>query len=328
MKNRRDNMKDSQEQQQNEQMNSYADAQNMEAEVLGRLRKDKIGKPLLVIEIAALFALVFIALPIINNQLNDPNSTLSILINGAPPVVNVPKDNTEEFSDGGTAQALTASTKMKKFNIVMENFSLTEDSLKCNMYSYNGLLNLDEKEYYLEIYSSSDNLLAAIKLTGTFDATSTPVDLSINGLNFNTGYKYLGKIVEMNEELYPDVELSTDESGIGSFTCTLKEQRSITYTFKNNYLIKIDDQENVLLADYSSQEYLNKKKDFDTKKSNLGDIASVEENDTGFVFKATIDLEVPDYVVPESVLDYNYYKKDSLAKEINYALKGKGYDCK
>lgn len=85
-------MNNNQEQQQNTSTNDYVAPQMMEAEVLGTLRKDKIGKPILVLEIAGLFALVFIALPIIQEQLNDPNSTLSILINGAAPVVNVPAE--------------------------------------------------------------------------------------------------------------------------------------------------------------------------------------------------------------------------------------------
>lgn len=319
-------MNTNQEEQQNTNNPSLA-SQMVDAEVIGTLRKDKIGKPILVLEIGLLFALVFIALPIVNEQLNDPNSTLYALIYGAAPVVNVPAPKAPEFSDGGAEQALTSATKMKKNNIVMENFVLSSNSLKCNMYSYNGILNLDEEEYYLEIYSSSSNKLAAIKLTGTFDAVSTPVDLSISGLSFNTGYKYLGKIVQMDESSYPNVEISTDETGIGSFTCTLND-RILTYTFKNGYLIKIDDQQTVKLADYKSQEYLTLKKEYDTKQSNLGSIASVEENDVGFVFKTSIDLEVPDYKIPESVIDYNYYEKDKLANEINYALKGKGYDCK
>lgn len=319
-------MNTNQQEQQNTNNPSLA-SQMVDAEVIGTLRKDKIGKPILVLEIGLLFALVFIALPIVNEQLNDPNSTLYALIYGAAPVVNVPAPKAPEFSDGGAEQALTSATKMKKNNIVMENFVLSSNSLKCNMYSYNGILNLDEEEYYLEIYSSSSNKLAAIKLTGTFDAVSTPVDLSISGLSFNTGYKYLGKIVQMDESSYPNVEISTDETGIGSFTCTLND-RILTYTFKNGYLIKIDDQQTVKLADYKSQEYLTLKKEYDTKQSNLGSIASVEENDVGFVFKTSIDLEVPDYKIPESVIDYNYYEKDTLANEINYALKGKGYDCK
>lgn len=319
-------MNTNQEEQQNTNNPSLA-SQMVDAEVIGTLRKDKIGKPILVLEIGLLFALVFIALPIVNEQLNDPNSTLYALIYGAAPVVNVPAPKAPEFSDGGAEQALTSATKMKKNNIVMENFVLSSNSLKCNMYSYNGVLNLDEEEYYLEIYSSSSNKLAAIKLTGTFDAVSTPVDLSINGLSFNTGYKYLGKIVQMDESSYPNVEIPTDETGIGSFTCSLND-RILTYTFKNGYLIKIDDQQTVKLADHQSQEYLTLKKEYDTKQSNLGSIASVEENDVGFVFKTSIDLEVPDYKIPESVIDYNYYEKDKLANEINYALKGKGYDCK
>ena len=44
-----------------EEQSGYVNMINVQAEVLGELRKDKIGKPILVLEIAILFAIVFAA---------------------------------------------------------------------------------------------------------------------------------------------------------------------------------------------------------------------------------------------------------------------------
>lgn len=314
-----------------ENQNNLEDNRNVQAEVIGELRKDKIGKPILVIEIAVLFAIVLIALPIVNTMMADENSTLYKLINGTPTVVSpTPSSNTEtsEFADASVVQPLTSTTKMKLENIIMQNFTLTGSSIKCEMYSYNGVINLDEKEYYLEVYSSSNSLLAAVKLTGSLDIDTQEVELTSSKLHFNSEYSYTAKIVHMSDDDYPAVTINSDESGIGSLTCTLNNT-TIEYVFKNNYLIRINDTTVYNVSDYSNQEYLNYKRSYDNKASYLGEeIASVEETDVGFTFSANIDLEDSTFTMPSEVTDYNYYAMDTEAKVVSYAQIGKGYDCK
>ncbi len=312
-----------------ENQNNYEENKMAEAEVIGELRKDKIGKPILVIEIAALFAIVLVALPIVNKMMADENSTLYKLINGTPAAIspNPAKNTKSEFADASVQQPLVSTTKMKLENIVMQNFSLTGNSIKCQMYSYNGVINLDEKEYYLEVYSSSNSLLAAVKLTGSLDIDTKEYELTSSKLSFNSEYTYTAKIVHMKNEDYPNVTISSDESGIGSLTCTLNNS-TIEYVFKNNYLIKINDTISYRVADYTSQEYLNHKRQYDAKAKALGLIASVEENDSGFIFKASINLEDTNFKMPSTVKDFNYYAMDTEAKVVSYAQVGKGYDCK
>lgn len=314
-----------------ENQNTFEDNRNVNAEVIGELRKDKIGKPILVIEIAVLFAIVLIALPIVNKMMADENSTLYKLINGTPSNIVTPTPNApqkSEFEDGSVQQPLVSTTRMRLENIIMQNFSITGNSIKCQMYSYSGVINLDEKEYYLEVYSSSNSLLAALKLTGSLDIDTKEVELTSSKLHFNSEYTYSAKIVHMTDEDYPAVTINSDESGLGSLTCTLNNS-VIEYVFKNNYLISINDTTTYRVSDYTSQEYLNYKKQYDTKANTLGDIASVEEIDSGFTFKASINLENPTYKDPRTIVkDYNYYAMDTEAKVVSYAQIGKGYDCK
>ena len=313
-----------------ENQNTFEDQRNVHAEVIGELRKDKIGKPILVIEIAVLFAIVLVALPIVNRMMNDENSTLYKLINGTPSNIISPTPTpgvNSEFADASNPQPLSMSTKMKMENIVMQNFITTGSTIKCQMYSYNGVINLDEKEYYLEVYSSSNQLLAAVKLTGSLDIDTKDVELTSSKLNFNSEYTYSAKIVHMKEEDYPAVTISSDESGIGSLTCTLNNS-TIEYVFKNNYLIRINDSTSYNIGDYTNQEYLNFKRQYDAKAQALGVLASVQETENGFTFKANINLEDPAFKMPNTVKDYNYYAMDTEAKIVSYSQIGKGYDCK
>ena len=64
----------------NSSVNNAVDPRTVNAEVIGELRKDKIGRPILVLEIFGLFIIVLIALPIVTSMLNDENSALYQLI--------------------------------------------------------------------------------------------------------------------------------------------------------------------------------------------------------------------------------------------------------
>ena len=309
---------------------SYVDPRTIEAEIIGELRKDKIGRPILVVQMFIIFGIVLISLPIFTSLLKNPSSFLYKMFNSngisdAP--VTPSDDKREEFLNGGVEQQLASSTNMKFENIVMRNFTLNGNYLNCEMYSYNGVLNLDKENYFLEIYSSgSKNKIASVKLVGSFDNQVQKVSLTANQLSFNGNYSYVGKIVEMKDADYPSYTVPSDESGIGSMICSM-DGRSIEYTFKNNYLISIKDNVKVVLSEQKdSQAYLNLKKSYEDKANNLGVNAEVEEVADGFSFTSVLDLE--NYKVPSSVVDYNYYLLDTEAKVINYTLNGKGFDCK
>ncbi|MDE6142384.1 MAG: hypothetical protein K2G03_07245, partial [Bacilli bacterium] len=174
---------------------------------------------------------------------------------------------------------------------------------------------------------SSNQLLPAVKLTGSLVIDTKDVELTSSKLNFNSEYTYSAKIVHMKEEDYPSVTISSDESGIGSLTCTLNNS-TIEYVFKNNYLIRINDSTSYNIGDYTNQEYLNFKRQYDAKAQALGVLASVQETENGFTFKANINLEDPAFKMPNTVKDYNYYAMDTEAKIVSYSQIGKGYDCK
>ena len=307
------------------QGNPY-DTRMVEAEVLGELRKDKIGKPILVLEIAVLFAIVLIALPIVNGMLEDPDSFLSKLINES----NISGQKTtkpSQWLDGEQLQVL-GEAAIKYDNIIMKNFSLTKGKVEVTMNSYNGLLNLDYAEYYLEIYSSNKNLVTYVKLMGNFDFQERRVSFTRDDLNFNDEMTYYGKIVKMESEDYENVTINSDESGIGTMTCK-KGNNTFTYTFNNNFLIKIDNTEIFYLTDLSSQNYMNYLEDYREKAALFAPNSSVEEfpDPNRFEYKASVDLEAPGFVLPDKLNDSNYYKLDTEAKVIRYGMIGKGFVC-
>ncbi len=321
----------------NSQVNNVperVDPRSIHAEVIGELRKEKIGKPILVVEMFLLFGIVLIGLPFLYSMLNDENSTLYKLVHKSEMGGEVVNTTTTtlvhgEYQDGKQATLLSTSTKISAYNIQLENFKLGSNDLTFDVSVYTGTMDLDAEDYYLEIYSRDGQKITAIKLIGSYDATKKTVTMKAGDLAFNNTLSYQGKIVKMEEEDYPDVEIANEDpaTNIGTLTCTL-DGETLEYTFQNKYLIEIKDTVN--LSKTTNQDtYINELSNYTKEASTLGaDIASVSENDDGFTYTADILLTKENYVIPSTLKDYNYYSLETPAKIIKYTQNGKGYVCK
>ena len=304
------------------------DPRLIQPEIIGELRKEKIGKPILVIELFLLFGIVFASLPFIHGQLNDENSMLYKLVHGEPiggTVVTTTKAATpgEEYLDGTKLNLLQSDSKIKFKNFVLKDFKINNNSISVVLFALSGTVNLNESEYYLEVSSTSGNILASLKLMGEIDNVEVEKVLDTGKVSFNNTLSYQGRIVEMKDNDYPEVSLSQDELGNAAMVCK-KNNRKITYAFKNSYLVKINDEET---AKSSDSNYINLLDAARKKANQLGtEVASVEEVGNGYKYVANIDLS-GDYKIPNTVKDYDYYPANTLAKKISYAQKGKGYDC-
>ena len=109
------------------------DPRLIQPEIIGELRKEKIGKPILVIELFLLFGIVFASLPFINGQLNDENSFLYKLIHGqgfgGGTVVTTTKPVTpgEEYLDGKELNLLQSDSKIRFNNIILKDIQINNN---------------------------------------------------------------------------------------------------------------------------------------------------------------------------------------------------------
>jgi hypothetical protein len=321
------NIQDPNNQAVTQQVEAPFDPKTVQPAVIGELRKDRIGKPILVLEMLVMFGIVMVALPLVYTIANDEKSVVYKWLHKDEVIVEEPSNTETKYLDGSVLQLLESSTNMKYNGIVIQAFKLNESTINCRIFSLNEKIDFDEEEYYLEIYSNSQEKIAAIKLSGVYDFTPKDTVLTAGGLTFNSNFKYFGKMVKMTDASYPEVKYEKNAQEIGSFTCTNKNH-IIKYTFKNDYLLSIDETYKFVKSDYDDSTYLELYSEYQTKSKNLGsNVSSTEEDADGFTFKASLDLE-HDYKIPETVTDNNYYEKDSKAKVIHYAETGKGFDCK
>ena len=315
---------------QQENPNQVTDLRSIQPEVIGHLRKDKIGNPGLAITLCVVFIAFLAALPLVN-KIVQSNSFLSSIFGTSQPTNNgggtTNPDPTQTIADGSTNQQLTVMTKMKVDNIVLSNFVIGDNTITCKISSYNGVIDLNNSDYYLTIVSNQGQDVGHIKLTGYYDFNETEVELSSSKINFNPSITYFGRIEKITVDEYPEFTVPANDEGIGVLTCK-KDGRTLTYTFRNNTLISFTDQQVVKTASFTSiEEYAKEKGKFDEKVELLGkNVASVEEGQEGFAFRASYNLE--SYTIPEKITDYDYYKLNTNAKIIDFISTSKGYDCK
>ena len=314
----------------NNQDNQQQDPKSVQPEVIGELKKERIGKPFLVVELFLLFGVVMFALPFLNNMLNDENSELYKLLHGGNTVTNTvdPEENKDTYTNGGELNVLSSDTNMLFNQLIIKNVQLQNGMISCVMKAYTGTVDLDEKEYFLKLYATGEEEIGAIKLSGKYDSNDTPVTIDTYGISFNANLGYKGKVVDMAKSTYPSFDIKDqDAQGYGTVTCS-KTTRTITYTFQNKYLVKILDEDYVKAIGLTADEYMNKLSLAQTKTKNLGEqVATLTEVDDGYKFVATFNLD-SDYKLPTNVVDYDYYPVNTSADKIVYIEKGKGYDCK
>lgn len=177
---------------------------------------------------------------------------------------------------------------------------------------------INDKNYYLELYDSNKTLIQRIKITGsTLNANGT-VNLVFELINKNNvnQFRFLSKTVDE----YP--EFSAGDSGNGAITCK-KNNETYIYKFKNNRLYT----ETELYTVNTTNTVVNTSS-YDSKVSTYNAINGItaqttNENNT-FEFKAEIDLSKAKVSTLNNI---HLYENETLAKTINFEMNAMGYSC-
>lgn len=295
---------------------------NNEPIVLGTLKKEKSSKPVFVfIVLGILIASVF-AIPYVEDYLQDPNTLIGKIyhqIFGEEEI-----DTNETIIPEDSLFILNNQTNINYNNLNLTNITLSNQTITYNLKARNNILNLDNNNYYLEIYGSNKNLLEKIKLSGNLTSNLEERTFTFQDLRFNSGISYYGKLIILKDEEYEDIILSTDESGIASITCK-KSGDKYEYIFENYLLKRIN--HTFTYTDTSNLDfYLTLFKEYTNLTNNinsLGSTASINENNEGFIFVANLDLEN----LENNLNNSYYYSFNKQAKIINYDMKLEGFIC-
>lgn len=223
--------------------------------------------------------------------------------------------------------------KIKEY-VISDNLEITFDSFKINnikkennkismdiVNTSNEILDLSKDNYFINMYSESKTLLKRVMLGDVIVSVGNAYTVSYD-IDENV---YMLSIYNLSKKDYPAYVVTSDESNMGTLTCT-KEYEKIDYLTNNNkvYAINLlnevsssDTNFNTLYATYQAMK--------NTYDSVEGISSSLDVINNVLTFRSVINLNV---VLDGSINLKSYYPKDTDAKVIYFEMTSMGYTCK
>lgn len=229
--------------------------------------------------------------------------------------VNSDDEKIKEYVISDNLEIIFDSFKIN--NIKKENNKISMDIVNTS----NEILDLSKDNYFINMYSEGKKLLKRVMLGD--------VIVSV-GSNYTVSYDiddnvYMLSIYNLSKKDYPAYVVTSDESNMGTLTCT-KEYEKIDYLTNNNkvYAINLlnevsssDTNFNTLYATYQAM-----KNTYDNVE---GISSSLDVINNVLTFRSVINLNV---VLDGSINLKSYYPKDTDAKVIYFEMTSMGYTCK
>lgn len=223
--------------------------------------------------------------------------------------------------------------KIKEY-VISDSLEITFDSFKINnikkennkismdiVNTSNEILDLSKDNYFINMYSESKTLLKRVMLGDVIVSVGSTYTVSYD-VDENV---YMLSVYNLSKKDYPAYVVTSDESNMGTLTCT-KEYEKIDYLTNNNkvYAINLlnevsssDTNFNTLYATYQAM-----KNTYDNVE---GISSSLDVINNVLTFRSVINLNV---VLDGSINLKSYYPKDTDAKVIYFEMTSMGYTCK
>ena len=223
--------------------------------------------------------------------------------------------------------------KIKEY-VISDSLEITFDSFKINnikkennkismdiVNTSNEILDLSKDNYFINMYSESKTLLKRVMLGDVIVSVGSTYTVSYD-VDENV---YMLSVYNLSKKDYPAYVVTSDESNMGTLTCT-KEYEKIDYLTNNNkvYAINLlnevsssDTNFNTLYATYQAMK--------NTYDSVEGISSSLDVINNVLTFRSIINLNV---VLDGSINLKSYYPKDTDAKVIYFEMTSMGYTCK
>ena len=289
-------------------------------------RKTSIG----IFIILTIFVLVVIFLPQISSIINEylnPTPTVN-----PTPTPNNPDDSEEPVDPDKNINeefyAYAENLKIEREEVIVSDIKIdsTNHTLTYNVTNNTkSYQDMEELNYFIEIYNSERTLLERIKLVnegvlaaGAFKTYTRNIS---ELTSITAGYIVL---VKKTTEDYPTVTLVEDAVGNANLVCS-NSHEEVTYHFKNNKLQGLT----------STVEYLTTDPDYDNIYSNYqtlvnnynmtpGITSTIFNNTSGFNVTSIVDLKEASRTY---IFNADTFKLDTDPKVVSFEMEASGFNC-
>ena len=291
-------------------------------------KKTSIG----IFVILTIFVVVVIFLPQISEIVNE-------YLNPTPDTPVIP-NNPEEPNDPDTPEE-PGENEDETFYAYVENLNIERDDVTVsgitvdttastltyrvtnNSTTY---VNLEELNYFLEIYNADRTLMERVKLVTTSgviaggahqDYTKTITTDAAGSI----GYLVL---VQKTTDDYPEVTLPADAEGQANLVCT-RPHETVTYEFMNNKLksltsiIEYSTEDTDYLTVYSNYQTLS-----NSYNTNAGVTSTFFNNITGFNITTIVNLEEASRAY---IFNADSFSLDTEPKVVSFEMEAQGFTC-
>ena len=207
-------------------------------------------------------------------------------------------------------------------NLTIDNFNINKNVLS---FDINNLtletIDVGDQNIFLETFDENKTMIDRFKLDINTVANNSKISLN---LDIKKDFNYL-TIKELKEEEYPPIVLDANDNGESTIVCK-KDKETITYTFKDASLVKINHK--IIDNEINGVNYNTNLNSYQSKVNSYKQIEGVDATFTsslnGYNVDVTLDLAKVDLSKINEKYYYAYHKD---AKIINYEMTTYGFTC-
>jgi len=287
-------------------------------------RKSSIGT----IIILGIFILAVIFLPNISEYIDKYlNPTLGTSNKPTSPskkptIPDAPDDNDDNFT------AFVDNLVVTNDDITVSNFIIDTTTLTLSYDVTNNLSsseNIEELNYYLEIYNQEQTLIERVKLADE-QTLNSGAFINFKRTISSEAASTIGfiSIIKKTTNDYPLVELTKNEDGNSSLVCSNNHEK-VTYKFNEEKLKEVTHEASYLTTDanYLTLYEANKVK-ANNYNSKLGVASTFFEYESGYNITTTVTL---DEVSRMYIFNADSFKLDTEPKVVKFEMEAQGFKC-
>lgn len=284
--------------------------------------KNKGANPLLVFFILALFLSIAFFMPNIQTYVNKllgkdvDKTSVNNNGNGTEPEPDPDPEPSKEVVKYDISSDVTAEGE----NIIINNISLSGSILTLTIAGTNEN-GTNISDLFLELFDANNTFLGNVKLGSSNVTTSTT---STKTYNINSSATKFS-IVKKTEADYPQVELTKNENGESSLTCS-SGSSTYVHKFLSNQLVQ--ETYTVIVSNDYTDSYNEQLNRYNTEVAKLnsyeGVNASVMSNEQGFTYSYNVNLSAADISL---IGDSNLFTYKSTPAKVKFISEAQGYKC-
>lgn len=281
--------------------------------------------------IMSIFILVVIFLPEISSKvdeyLNPPVTPNPGSVTPKPTIPTGEEDDDDEEDYADTFYNFATDLKIERKDILVDSFILDQNnktlSFKVTNNS-NTSLNLNELNYYLELYNKEQTLIERVKVTGDTVSSKTTLNFTKNITEDASLNMALLVLVKKQASDYPSVVIGSGD-GNGTLACS-RVGEELTYKFKENGL---EETTSVVSFKNTEENYLEKyttHKELATKyNSKTGVTSTFIDLPDGYTITTTVNLKEASRINIFNADSFDFGTNPSVVK---FEMEAQNFTCK